>query len=266
MGSAVSGQRVAGGRRPDTGLMAGRRNLAAVPLLAVACALAVTAPAVGAPESAASRDLLPVVSQVDVERPIVFLTIDDGIVQTPQALALLRDSRIPVAIFPIGAVVRDSAAYWQATDALPGVSLHSHTLTHPSLAGMDYASQRAEICGGIDAVAAVSRTWPRLLRPPYGAYDETTLRAARACGATHVVMWSASVENGNVTTVHGGPLRAGDIILMHYQDAFPVDLAAVIAAAREQGLRFGNLTQNLPGSPTRTTAGADPRTADTTAS
>ncbi|MFF4932487.1 hypothetical protein ACFY2H_26920 [Streptomyces griseofuscus] len=71
------------------------------------------------------------------------------------------------------------------------------------LAGTPYATQRAALCA--------RRT--RLLRPPRGAYDPTTLRAAADCGVTAVVLWRATLTPTGLTYPRGPHhLRRGDIV------------------------------------------------------
>ncbi|MFY4720225.1 hypothetical protein [Streptomyces sp. LaBMicrA B280] len=71
------------------------------------------------------------------------------------------------------------------------------------LAGAPYAVQRAALCA----------RRARLLRPPRGAYDPTTLRAAADCGVTAVVLWRATLTPTGLTYPRGPHhLCRGDII------------------------------------------------------
>lgn len=79
-------------------------------------------------------------------------------------------------------------------------------------------------------------------RPPYGQYDEATLRAAAAAGYARTVLWdvdpwdwshpgSASIAARVVSHA-----RAGSIILLHVQGDTADALPAILAGLREKGL------------------------------
>ena len=76
---------------------------------------------------------------------------------------------------------------------------------------------------------------PVLFRPPYGRYNQETLEAAASCGITHVVLWKVVVSDGRITT-QGGPIRRGDIILLHYVKSLDKSLRALDVKLRSLGL------------------------------
>ncbi|MFF8995535.1 hypothetical protein ACF09H_37500 [Streptomyces sp. NPDC014983] len=121
------------------------------------------------------RALPPVVDHVPTRDRVVFLTYDAP-VRDPGLTAALRELRRPVSRFTPG---------------------------RAPLAGASYAGQRATLCA--------RRT--RLLRPPGGAYDPTTLRAAADCGVTAVVLWRVALTPAGLTYPRGPRhLRRGDIV------------------------------------------------------
>ena len=131
-------------------------------------------------------------------RRVVFLTFDDGPVTDPGFPRMVRDLELPVALFltsanPGGAPPPSCDA--RAPDELRalGAGLYNHTLDHRDLRTLDDAGQRAQICGQRDRIAARFGSRPRLFRPPYGAYDATTLRAAKECGVAAVVLARATM-------------------------------------------------------------------------
>jgi hypothetical protein len=101
-----------------------------------------------------------------------------------------------------------------------GACLQNRTLDRPSLRGLPYAGQRAEICGRRDKLHARFGVRSRLFRPPYGTYDTTTLRAAADCGVRAVVLWRASTQDTGLRFLNGPyALRPGDILLVTSDDA-----------------------------------------------
>src|SRR6202011_4839584 len=64
-----------------------------------------------------STPTAPVFSRIPTTDPVVFLTIDDGIVQDPAVLDYIRAQHIPVTMFPIPAYVEQNESYFQAIHA-----------------------------------------------------------------------------------------------------------------------------------------------------
>lgn len=155
---------------------------------------------------------LPVVSRVPTRDKVVFLTYDDGAEQDERFVAMVRELRLPVSMFLTDSVVGPGYGHFARLRAV-GASIQNHTLDHPALRGLPYAGQRAEICGQQDKLKSRFGIRPRLLRPPYGTYDSTTLRAATDCGLSAVVLWRASMADGELTYTKGERrLTPGDIV------------------------------------------------------
>ncbi|HEX6501215.1 MAG TPA: polysaccharide deacetylase family protein [Micromonosporaceae bacterium] len=174
--------------------------------------------------------------KIPTRQPVAFLTIDDGWVQRPEALALLRASHIPVTLFLISPVAAGNPAYFRGLQA-SGAVIEAHTLTHPSLRGKSYALQHHEICGSVDQLGTLFGRRPDLFRPPFGEYDQTTLRAAHDCGIRAVFYWTETVDKGIVryqTPLHR--VQPGDIILMHFRPAYADDFIAALNAIHQAGL------------------------------
>ncbi|MGI5195440.1 polysaccharide deacetylase family protein [Streptomyces sp. CA-288835] len=148
----------------------------------------------------AGPGLPPVVDRVPTRDKVVFLTFDDGAERDPRFVDLVRELRLPVSMFLTDSVVGPGYAHFGRLRAA-GASVQNHTLDHPYLPGLPYAGQRAEICGQQDKLKHRFGIRPHLFRPPYGAYNHDTLRAAADCGVAAVVLWSDAKR-----------LRPGDIL------------------------------------------------------
>ncbi|MFE3034515.1 polysaccharide deacetylase family protein [Streptomyces canus] len=162
-------------------------------------------PRIPARTTARRGALLPVVRRVETSDKVVFLTYDDGAEKDPRFVELVRELRLPVSMFLTDSVAGPGYGHFARLRSV-GASIQNHTLDHPALRGLPYTGQRAEICGQQEKVRSRFGIRPRLLRPPHGTYDRTTLRAAADCGLSAVVLWSVPRE--------GEPqrLRAGDIV------------------------------------------------------
>ncbi|MEU9999438.1 polysaccharide deacetylase family protein [Streptomyces sp. NPDC050848] len=225
------------------------------PRRALRGALAALAPlallgAFGGPAHAAPKaawpEPVPVVPHVRTTDPVVFITIDDGWFHDPAAAKILIDRRVPASLFLLpGAYSYDSGYFHTLLDQ--GRSrVENHTVNHPDLTGLDAAGQKAEVCGARDRHLAEFGDGPRLLRPPYGTYDETTRTTARACGAKAVVTWTYDLTTWGQWTPPTPTLKAGDIILLHFNETLEQDLTRALDAAEAAGLKPAPLREYVP--------------------
>ncbi|MDN0195181.1 polysaccharide deacetylase family protein [Streptomyces sp. S.PNR 29] len=207
-------------------------------------------PSARPPVPPAGPGLPPVVDHVPTHDKVVFLTYDDGVERDPRFVDMVRELRLPVSMFLTDSVVGPAYGDFARLRSV-GAGLQNHTLDHPALRGLPYAGQRAEICGQQDKLRARFGVRPRLLRPPYGTYDRTTLRAAADCGITAVVLWRASVEgDGELTYTRGRRrLQPGDIVAVDPDDATGLSLrdrtTRVLREIRGRGLTVGRLEDYL---------------------
>ncbi|ROP40758.1 polysaccharide deacetylase family protein [Saccharothrix texasensis] len=178
--------------------------------------------------------MVPVVRRIDTDRPYVFITVDDGAVRHPAAVELMRKSGVEPTLFLNSKHVDGHADYFKGFEGL--ATVHAHTATHPDLTGTSYDFQRGEICGNADLLRVQLGARPKLFRPPFGNYDQTTRRAAADCGFTALVMWTAAVNDGVVQFQAGGRLNAGDIVLMHFRHTFVEDFLAFLERCKQDGL------------------------------
>jgi peptidoglycan/xylan/chitin deacetylase (PgdA/CDA1 family) len=179
---------------------------------------------------------VPVVKRIATDRPYVFLTIDDGVTKDPGALKLMQQYGTHPVLFLNQTYVKGHEAYFKRILDATGASLGDHTLDHPNLRGRPYEFQRHQICDNTAALQQGLGVRPTLFRPPYGNYDQNTLRAAATCGMRAMVLWTATVDGGHVQFQAGTKLRPGDIVLMHFRKTFKEDYTAFVKQAKKDGL------------------------------
>jgi peptidoglycan/xylan/chitin deacetylase (PgdA/CDA1 family) len=163
------------------------------------------------------EDLPPVFTTVPTKDKVVFLTIDDGADKDPALIKMLQELDVPYTAFLSDYLAKEDYGYFRKMrDA--GVTLNNHTLTHPYLPGLSYAQQKHQICGMQDVLQKQYGTRPTVFRPPYGNYNEDTLRAAKACGITQVPLWNEEVFVDRWEyREYDKTLRPGDIVLTHFR-------------------------------------------------
>lgn len=188
--------------------------------------------------------LPPVLDRVPTPDKVVFLTYDEGAEKDPRFLDMLRELRLPVSVFLTdSALGPEKARIARLREA--GAGIQNHTLGHEALRGRPYEEQRTEICGRRDRLSSRLGLHPRLLRPPYGTYDRTTLRASADCGITALILWrrpGASYEEGM-------DLHPGDILLPHEEGrpsaSLTTETTRLLRRIQERGFTVGRLEDYL---------------------
>jgi peptidoglycan/xylan/chitin deacetylase (PgdA/CDA1 family) len=161
--------------------------------------------------------LPPVFTTVPTEQKVVFLTIDDGAEKDPAFLRMMGDLKIPYTAFLTNFVIKDDYGYFKKMQAT-GITLNNHTLHHPYLPALSYRQQRHEICDMQDVMEKHYGKRPRLFRPPYGDYNQDTLRAAKSCGIEYAPIWDEEVFVDHWEFREDDQdLHPGDIVLTHFR-------------------------------------------------
>ncbi|MFJ8013087.1 polysaccharide deacetylase family protein [Streptomyces sp. NPDC096339] len=163
------------------------------------------------------ENLPPVFTTVPTEDKVVFLTIDDGAEKDPEFLKMMQELKIPYTAFLSDYLVRDNYPYFKQMQAA-GVTLNNHTLNHRYMPALSYEKQREEICGQQDTIQKEFGKRPTLFRPPYGNYNQDTLKAAKSCGIKAVPLWNAEAFTNRMDYREWDrDLHPGDIILTHFR-------------------------------------------------
>jgi len=172
----------------------------------------------------------------------VFVTIDDGHTRSIAAQHTLDQLGWPVTSFVLTHPFASDPSYFQTVGR--GSELGNHTISHKDMKTLSFAAQKREICNAQKVFRKKSSNAPVLFRPPYGRFNQETLEAAASCGITHVVLWKVVVSDGRITT-QGGPIRRGDIILLHYVKSLDKSLKALDVKLRPLGLTPALLSSYL---------------------
>ncbi|HET9729869.1 MAG TPA: polysaccharide deacetylase family protein [Acidimicrobiia bacterium] len=171
---------------------------------------------------------------------MVFVTIDDGFTRDPRVVEFVRAHHWPISAFVIGSVAEQDPGYFKAL-AQAGATIEDHTQDHPDLPKLSVADQERESCGPRARYPILLGATPRLVRPPYGNFDDTTRRAAAACGIRTLVIWNATMLDGALDIVGRNDFRPGDIVLLHFRRSLLQDLTALSLRFAAAGLRVARL-------------------------
>ncbi|MEV0823024.1 polysaccharide deacetylase family protein [Nonomuraea rubra] len=184
----------------------------------------------------------------------VALTFDDGPGRyTDALLRSLAAYRARATFFVVGQNVAAYPGIVRRTYAA-GHEIGSHTWSHPDLTKLSAASVRAQLARTDRAIKAAIGVRPKLVRPPYGAFNATVRLQARR----PVVMWSVDTldwryrDSAKVARKAIRSVRPGSVILFH--DIHPSTVRAipqVLKSLSKRGYRFVTVSQLFGGRPPR---------------
>ncbi|WP_078094920.1 MULTISPECIES: polysaccharide deacetylase family protein [Streptomyces] len=221
-----------------------------------------TAPVQYAPKPAQKPQLpkaapgkVPVIDRIPLPagEKIVFLTFDDGAEKDPEFLKMAADLQLPISMFLTDSVASSDYGHFEKLrDNGSASTVNNHTLTHPNLRTLSFEAQKKEICGQQDKLEKRFGQRPPLFRPPFGNYNDDTLRAASECGVSSILLWRVSMQINNFQYAQGSALQPGDIILAHFRGPSELKGASevqmttrMLQRIQEQGYRIGRLEDYL---------------------
>jgi peptidoglycan/xylan/chitin deacetylase (PgdA/CDA1 family) len=181
--------------------------------------------------------LAPVITKIPTQHPVVFLTIDDGNIKSPESVKLMAEYDYPASLFLTKDTIADNPAFFTAFKA-QGSLVENHTVTHNinMVRQWGYQQQLADMVGMQEYALKQYGRRPTLFRPPGGAYSNVMRQAVADAGMKAIITWEAKANAGKMDYQVGNSLRPGDIVLMHFRAEFAADLAAFRAAQLAAGL------------------------------
>lgn len=130
-------------------------------------------------------------------KPVV-LTFDDGGLDNYEvAFPILEEHGLVGTFFVITKTVGgDGQMTWDhlRTMAEAGMSIQSHTVSHPDLRGVPTARLESELADSSQAIADAVGERSYVLSYPAGAYDDTVIQATRAAGYVMAVTTDKGAE------------------------------------------------------------------------
>ena len=191
----------------------------------------------------------------------VALTFDDGPgTSTDQILGILTANNLAATFFNIGineaarpATVRSVAGQ--------GYLIGNHSWSHPDMSRLTAAQQAAEMDNASNEQASILGSRPCFFRPPYGAFNSTTLSLAHDRNMA-VFNWSVDTldweargsadpywVNRITSLAEAGGSQAHPVILFHNSPtgnpATVAALPAIISFYRDRGYTFVDLAGHV---------------------
>jgi peptidoglycan/xylan/chitin deacetylase (PgdA/CDA1 family) len=191
-------------------------------------------------------------------RPEVALTFDDGYCASCVAriIRTLARTGAHATIFPNGRYATSwdpQAATIRRLVAARQLLVGNHTFQHRDARLESPATFQADLGNDESWIERTFGVTSRpFFRPPYGAFDRSTLSVAGRAGYTKVIIWSGTVADSSPRSVgyildairHWA--RPGAIILMHANyPSTSLALPQILTLLRERGLRPVTLKELL---------------------
>lgn len=192
------------------------------------------------------------------EREIA-LTFDDGPgPYTLQVVRVLARLKVPATFFQVGQSVKVFTDVERAEIKDPNVVLANHTWGHKNLTTLSPKEQGEQLDWASYMIRKSGGELPQLFRPPYGAFNQSTLKLA---AARHLlpVLWSVDSQDyerpGTRAIVRRvvDLSRPGSIVLMHDAGGDRTQtvaaLPAIIKQLRKKHYKFVTVPRLLHDNP-----------------
>jgi peptidoglycan/xylan/chitin deacetylase (PgdA/CDA1 family) len=183
-----------------------------------------------------------VLYKIDTTDKVVFFTADDGADKPADAAVELERLQWPISSFILPTKIGSQASWFSNLGSRNDIGTHS--ARHIALKGLSFEKQKKEICEGERRIKEKFGSTTGYFRPPYGSWDKRTLQAAAACGISHVVLWTVSL-NGKTITTWDGKIHPGNIVLVHYVRSMAQSIRQLEIRLKRQGLTVARLSDYL---------------------
>jgi peptidoglycan/xylan/chitin deacetylase (PgdA/CDA1 family) len=154
----------------------------------------------------------------------VALTMDDGpVAKTGTLLALLRRKHVHATFFLLGRQAKAHPAIVRRMLA-DGNAIGNHSWSHPEFWGLPAKKVRAQLARTDAVLEKITGRRPTLVRPPFGEFNHTVKKVAKARGQA-LVLWDVDPQDWKkhkasvVAKRVIAHARRGSIILTH--DVWP---------------------------------------------
>ena len=173
-----------------------------------------------------------------------------GTEYVPKMLDLFREKDIKITFFIGGEWASENADLLRQM-VTEGHELGNHGYYHKHHSQLNFDENRREISQTEDIIYKITGVKTVLFAPPYGEFNDTTLKAADSLGYK-TIMWSIDTidwRREGAEVIANRVLKKphnGAIILMHPVEDTLEALPIIIDQLRERGFEIGKVSDVLP--------------------
>ncbi len=188
---------------------------------------------------------------IDPDKPMVALTFDDGpSIHTPRLLNIFKKHGGKGTFFVVGNLLEKNKATAKRI-VNEGHEIASHGWSHADLSKLSLEKTQEDLLKTHNKIFEITGAEPRIVRPPYGAYNNTVKYASYVCKES-IVTWSVDTldwKTRNADAVYKSVMNSaydGAIILCHDLHGTTVDaMERVIPDLIEKGYQLVTVSQML---------------------
>lgn len=173
----------------------------------------------------------------------VVLTFDDGPSKVlTQILDILQKEQVPALFFWQTRLLYRNRP-WQRLLA-EGHQLGTHSINHPNLVKLTYQQQYRQIHSSIEKLELITGQKVTYFRPPFGQYNNDTLKIAEQLGLKTVMWriasmdWELKTDPDQIIANVIDHLDDGAIILLHELEQTVEVLPSIIRQIKQNGYTF----------------------------
>ncbi|WP_228027700.1 polysaccharide deacetylase family protein [Bacillus fonticola] len=193
-----------------------------------------------------SNDSSVITTSKKVNEKSVVLTFDDGPSKVlPHLLDVLKSENVPAVFFWQTRLLYAKRPWRRMLD--DGHLIGTHTTKHRNLVQLSYEEQYLEIKNSKEKIEKITGIDVQYFRPPFGQYNEDTIKAAKELNVTPIMWrvasldWELKEDPEQIITNVVENLEDGAIILLHELQQTLDVLPELIRAIRAKGYRFSLL-------------------------
>ncbi|MEQ6389159.1 polysaccharide deacetylase family protein [Bacillaceae bacterium S4-13-58] len=184
-----------------------------------------------------------ITSSIDPNRKSVILTFDDGPSRVLEPiLDILKEEDVPAMFFWQTKLLHPKRPWKRVLEE--GHFIGTHTIKHPELTKLSYDAQMKEIALSKEQISQTTGSEVKYFRPPFGRYNEDTLKIVAELGLSTVLWriaaidWELKDTPEQIIANVVENLEDGAVILLHELKQTVLVLPELIREIKKQGYSF----------------------------
>lgn len=176
----------------------------------------------------------------------VYLTFDDGPSKVlPDLLDILKKENTPATFFWQSRLLYSERPWKRVINE--GHKIGTHSTKHKRLTKLAYTEQLQDLAKSVELIEKVTKEKVTYFRPPFGCYNEDTIKAAKKLGLIPVLWrigsmdWELKENPEKIITNVTDHLEDGAIILLHELEQTRDILSDLIRKIKSNGYVITNL-------------------------